>query len=129
MSVDSTTLYRHAGYWDLEQIASRGWNTFHNRLDEPILRLYQNEEYANSIALDWHAEDLISDFAGFVLAFEIQTSHLRQYELESWKEPNSWHYCVPPEKIKEFNEQIIGKIRLLRAFYGDEFKGAKWPDT
>ena len=84
-----------------------------------------NFEYAAQIAKDWNTNDEFSGFAGFVTEFEVSESYFSSFEIQNVGGANHNELWVPAEKISEFNDQIIGRIRVSGAFYGEQFEGEK----
>ncbi len=116
------TLYRPTGLKELELIADSGFKKFPPRLSwQPIFYPVLNEEYAIEIALKWNTEDEGSDYAGFVTAFDVDETYLTQFEIQNVGSDHHNELWIPADKLEEFNQQIIGEIRVTKAFLGEQF--------
>ena len=115
---DTTTLYRPTGEAELALVAESGFTRWPPRLPEqPIFYPVTNEEYAVQIARDWNAT---TDATGYVTEFEVVSDYLARYPTQVVGDSRTHvEYWVPAEDLEEFNAQIIGEIRVIRAFRGD----------
>lgn len=121
-----TTLYRPVGLKELELIEQSGMRSFPPRLSwQPIFYPVLNEPYAAQIARDWNTNDEASGYSGFVTEFSIPTVYFEKFEIQNVGAMHHNELWVPAEELKDFNEQIQGKISVIAAFYGDQFKGNK----
>lgn len=121
-----TTLYRPVGLKELQLIKQSGWRTFPPRLDwQPIFYPVLNFEYAEQIARDWNRQDAASDYAGFVTAFDVDAEYLTQFEEHIVGGSQHRELWIPAERLAEFNAHLQGEIRVLAAFYGDQFTGER----
>lgn len=122
-----TTLYRPVGLRELELILESGSRAFPPRLPEqPIFYPVLNEAYAVQIARDWNAGDPASGFAGFVTAFDADTAYLSRFPVRVVGAAQHQELWVQAAELGEFNAQLIGPIRILRAFYGPRYSGPEF---
>jgi len=121
-----TTLYRPVGLKELELIEASDMTRFPPRLDwQPIFYPVLNEEYACEIAVKWNLDDAASGYAGFVTAFEVPTDYFESFEIQN---VGSFHHnelWVQADQLEEFNDKIVGSIRVIKAFYGDNHRVQK----
>jgi len=116
------TLYRPVGLKELELIYSSGWNTFPPRLSwQPIFYPVMNEAYAIEIATKWNLDDEGSGYAGFVTAFDMNESYIQKYKVENVGGPIHNELWVPAEELEAFNENIVGEIRMTKAYFGTKY--------
>lgn len=117
------TLYRPVGLKELELIAVSGWKAFPPRLDwQPIFYPVLNQPYAEQIAREWNTEDEFSGYCGVVTTFDLNKEHFNAYKIENVGGDIHNELWVPAEKLPEFNNNIIGLIRVVNAFFGNGFK-------
>jgi len=113
---ETVTLFRPVGKKELDLIAASGYREFPRRLPEqPIFYPVINEEYAIQIARDWNAR-LSDDQSGFVTRFEVRKAYLDQYETHIVGGRIHEEYWIPAEKLKEFNENLVGTIKVIAEF-------------
>ena len=118
-----TTLYRPVGLKEMELIVESGWKKFPPRLEwQPIFYPVLNQQYAEQIALDWNTKDEFSGFCGIVTAFDVNNIYLEQYEVQNVGGAIHNELWIPSEKLEEFNQNIIGEIKIVRAYFGNNFK-------
>ncbi len=65
------------------------------------------------IARDWNVS---RDGAGYVTQFEVLTSFLAAYIPQEAGGQALKEYWIPAEDLEKFNEAIVGKITVVRAF-------------
>jgi ribA/ribD-fused uncharacterized protein len=107
-------LYRPVGSKELALIKQSGWKAFPPRLPEqPIFYPVLNEEYASKIAKEWNVP---SSGSGFVTKFEVEKDYVFNYEIQHVGSDDHNELWIPSEKLEEFNNHIIGKIRVIREF-------------
>ncbi|HYG77617.1 MAG TPA: ADP-ribosylation/crystallin J1 [Planctomycetota bacterium] len=120
------TLFRPVGLREMQLIAEAGYKAFPPRLPEqPIFYPVTNLQYAESIAREWNAPDPRCGHVGFVTAFELPLNYLHEFEERIVGSAICSELWVPAEKLPEFNAQICGQIRVIRAFYGDSYAGPR----
>jgi hypothetical protein len=113
---ETVTLFRPVGKTELGLIAASGYREFPPRLPEqPIFYPVTNEEYAIQIARDWNAR-LSVDRSGFVTRFEVRKAYLDLYETHIVGGRKHEEYWIPADELKEFNENLVGKIEVIAEF-------------
>ncbi len=118
-----TTLYRPVGQKELDLIKESGNRKFPPRLEwQPIFYPVMNQAYAEQIALEWNTKDAFSGYAGYVTAFDLPDNYLKQFDIQNVGGDIHNELWVPAEQLEEFNNNIIGEIRLVESFYGEKFK-------
>ncbi|WP_299184442.1 ADP-ribosylation/crystallin J1 [uncultured Aquimarina sp.] len=118
----TTTLYRPVGLKELELIHASGWTYFPPRLSwQPIFYPVMNEEYAIEIATKWNLDDEGSGYSGFVTAFDINEPFLKKYKVENVGGPVHNELWIPAEELEEFNKNIVGEIRVTKAYFGKKY--------
>lgn len=118
------TLYRPVGLKELQLILKANWRAFPPRLEwQPIFYPVLNREYAEQIARDWNTKDKASGYAGFVTEFDVDADYLAQFEEHIVGGTQHRELWIPADKLDNFNEQIAGDIRLIAAFYGENYQG------
>lgn len=111
------TLWRPVGPKELALIEASGWREFPPRLPEqPIFYPVTTREYAIKIARDWNVK---ASGAGFVTEFDVNVDFLARYPVETAGGRDHQEYWVPAEELSQFNEAIVGTIRVV-----DEFKAS-----
>lgn len=121
-------LYRPVGLKELDLIARANFTAFPPRLPvQPIFYPVLNFEYAETIARDWNAKS--NSFAGFVTKFEVQDSYVKKFTVQTVGSRICQELWVPAEELPEFNRHIIGKIQVVAAYYGENFRGEIDPKT
>lgn len=113
---ESIILYRPVGTKELILIEADNFMGFPPRLPEqPIFYPVLNEEYAAQIARDWNAKHN-KDKVGYVTKFEVRKKFLEKYELKVVGGKMHEEYWIPAEDLQEFNQNIIGKIKIIAKF-------------
>ena len=119
-------LYRPVGLFELRHIQESNYRVFPPRLPhQPIFYPVLNYEYAEQIARDWNTKDAASGYMGAVTAFDVAEDYLAQFETQVVGAAIHQELWVPAEALAEFNTHILGSIRVLIAFYGEQFSGDK----
>ncbi|EDP96711.1 hypothetical protein U8527_00210 [Kordia algicida OT-1] len=117
------TLYRPIGEKELILIAESNFTKFPPRLEwQPIFYPVLNEEYAVEIASKWNTKDEFGNYLGFVTEFEITEEEFNKYKTENVGSAHHNEFWVPAEKLEEFNNAIIGRIKVIKVFIGEKFK-------
>ena len=113
-----TTLYRPTGEVELLLVAESAFSAWPPRLPEqPIFYPVTNEDYAVQIARDWNAKE---DATGFVTAFEVHSAYLDRFDRQVVGDTQvHTEYWIPAEDLSVFNAEIVGSIRVIRAFRGN----------
>jgi hypothetical protein len=126
MSQQTRTLYRPVGLKEMQLILEADSRAFPERLPgQPFFYPVLTLEYAVQMARDWNTKDAASGFAGFVTAFQVDAAYLRQFEEHQVGGSLHRELWIPAEELAEFNQHIVGRIELVKAFYGSGYVGAK----
>jgi hypothetical protein len=116
------TLYRPVGITELELIVALDWKAFPPRLDwQPIFYPVLNQAYAEQIAKEWNTEDDFSGYCGIVTRFRINEEHFLTYRAENVGAEMHNELWVPAERLDVFNQNIVGNIEVINAFFGSLF--------
>jgi NAD-dependent deacetylase len=116
------TLYRPTGANELELIIDSGMKRFPPRLYwQPIFYPVLNLKYAAEIAEHWNMRDVESDGVGFVTAFDIPDEYFKKFPVQTVGLDHHQELWIPAEQLEEFNDMIIGGIRVEKAFVGKKF--------
>lgn len=117
-------LYRPVGIKELQLIVEAEYKAFPPRLfHQPIFYPVLNEEYAIQIARDWNTTDPASGYAGFVTRFEIPDTYAAQFPVQIVGGRTHQELWVPAEELDAFNQQLVGQIEVIGAFYGASYQG------
>jgi len=117
------TLYRPVGQKELDLIEASGYTKFPPRLEwQPIFYPVMNQAYAEQIALLWNTKDEFSGYAGYVTAFDLPEAYINKFQVQNVGGEIHNELWVPSEELEEFNNNIAGEIRVVRAFYGEKYK-------
>ena len=118
-----TTLFRPVGLKEMELIAESNFKKFPPRLDwQPIFYPVLNQQYAEQIALEWNTVDEFSGFCGIVTAFDVNSNYVNKFEIQNVGNKIHNELWIPSEELEEFNKNIIGKIKISNAFFGNNYK-------
>lgn len=110
----TATLWRPVGPQELKLIEASGWRAFPPRLPEqPIFYPVTTREYAIKIARDWNVP---SSGSGFVTEFDVPAEFLARYPVETAGGRAHQEYWIPAEELRQFNEAIVGPIRVVDRF-------------
>lgn len=113
------TLYRPVGEKELQLITDSGFKRFPPRLEwQPIFYPVMNQQYAEQIASEWNTKDEFSGFTGHVLAFDLPEEYLLQFPVQNVGGEIHNELWIDSTQLVEFNDKIIGEIRLIKSFYG-----------
>lgn len=117
------TLYRPVGQKELDLIIASVHKYFPPRLEwQPIFYPVMNQAYAEQIALEWNTKDEFSGYAGYVTAFDLPEDYLQQFPVQNAGGEMHNELWIPAEQPEEFNKKIIGEIRVVNSFYGENYK-------
>ncbi|HOM02117.1 MAG TPA: hypothetical protein PLH43_04740 [Acetivibrio sp.] len=117
-------LYRPVGLKELLKIIELEFKGFPPRLPEqPIFYPVLNMGYAEEIASKWNTEDPVSNFVGYVLEFDVENAYISKYKAETVGNKNHKELWIPAQDLETFNKNIIGFIRIVKAYYGDKYSG------
>lgn len=118
-------LYRPVGIRELELIKQSGMTEFPPRLPEqPIFYPVLNRKYACQIAREWNTKSA-PGYAGFVTEFDVEDEYASKFEAKTVGAFVHKELWVPAEELNEFNKHIIGKIKVIECYYGEDYKGSK----
>lgn len=107
-------LYRPIGPRELELIKQADYKRFPPRLPgQPIFYPVLQEKYANEIAEKWNFNDYT---VGYVTRFIVNESYLLQYDIKTVGGSGRKEYWIPADELDEFNNNIIGYIKVVREF-------------
>jgi hypothetical protein len=114
------TLYRPTGQKELDLIKASNYKAFPPRLPEqPIFYPVLNEEYATHIARNWNAKHN-NPKVGYVTRFNVRTSYLSQFEVQTVGGSIHQEYWIPAEELEEFNQNIVGIIEVIAEYRGED---------
>lgn len=127
---ETVTLYRPTGLHELRLVAESGFKRWPPRLpDQPIFYPVLNFEYAEEIARDWNAKRNDPP-VGFVTAFEVRSEVATRYEIQVvGAQERHQELWVPAEELEDFNDAIVGPVRVLAHYAGAGFTGRIDPST
>jgi hypothetical protein len=118
-----TTLYRPVGQTELDLIAASNYQFFPPRLDwQPFFYPVLNQAYAEQIAKEWNTEDEFSGYVGYVTAFDLPTAYLEQFPVQNVGGEIHNELWIPAEELANFNQRIVGSIRVVNQFFGVKYK-------
>jgi len=121
-----TKLYRPVGLKEMELIAESGYKKFPPRLEwQPIFYPVLNQKYAEQIAKEWNTNDELSSNCGIVTEFEVNADYLDKFEIQNVGGKIHNELWVPSEELESFNENIIGEIKIVNAFFGEKYSESK----
>lgn len=117
-------LFRPVGVKELELIKNSNYKAFPPRFDwQPYFYPVLNQDYAIEIASKWNIMDEASGYAGFVTKFRLPLDYLKQFEVQNVGAHLHNELWVPSDQLTAFNQQIVGQIEILNAFYGEGYQG------
>jgi hypothetical protein len=117
------TLYRPVGKGELVLIQELNFEAFPPRLEwQPIFYPVLNQAYAEKIALDWNTVDEFSGFVGIVTKFDVNAEYTAAFQVENVGAKNHNELWIPAAQMNAFNNNIIGKIEVIKVFFGDKFE-------
>lgn len=115
-------LYRSVGLQELALIYDSGMQAFPASLpQQPIFYPVLQLEYARQIAMDWNVKR--EALAGYVLQFKVEDEYIAQFEEHAVGESHYQELWIPTEELEEFNNHIVGHIKVVEAHFGDSFQG------
>lgn len=118
------TLYRPVGFKEMELILNTGSRRYPPRLSmQPIFYPVLNYKYAEEIAKKWNTEDANSGYVGYVTEFEIDKEYYNTHEEHTVGASYHKELWILADKLDEFNEHVMGNIRIKNAFYGKCYAG------
>ncbi|MGN6492965.1 MAG: ADP-ribosylation/crystallin J1 [Agriterribacter sp.] len=121
--MDTITLYRPVGQKELNLIIASGYKKFPPRLEwQPIFYPVMNQTYAEQIASEWNTKDEFSDYAGYVVAFEIDQDFISNYPVQNVGGDIHNELWIPAEDLEWFNNNIVGEIKIVKTYHGEKHK-------
>ena len=115
-------LYRPIGKREYDLIKETSFNEFPPRLSwQPIFYPVLNQEYAEKIAGEWNTKDANSDFIGIVTQFNVKDEYINKFEKHIVGSSMCEELWIQSEELEEFNKNIIGKIEIIKVFYGEAY--------
>ncbi len=112
-------LYRPVGTKELSLIKQSGYREFPPRLpDQPIFYPVLNKEYASEIAEKWNVQHS-PDHNGYVTQFEVDDGYCSQFEIHIVGRHYHQELWIPAEELSNFNNHILGQIRVIASFSSD----------
>jgi len=110
-SIPHFLLFRPVGPVELKLIEESGWRRFPPRLPEqPIFYPVLNRDYASQIAGNWNVKQSGS---GYITEFYIDRDYAKKFKVKIVGSLMHQELWVPAEDLDEFNNNIIGKIKLI----------------
>lgn len=127
---DTVTLWHPTGLQELQLVAESGWRAWPPRLpDQPIFYPVLNFEYAEEIARDWNAKRNDPPI-GFVTEFVVRSDVATQYDIQVvGAQDQHQELWVPAESLNAFNAAIVGTIRVVSHYAGEQYIGQIDPVT
>lgn len=114
---NATKLWRPIGKKELILIEESDWKKWPPRLPEqPIFYPVLNFEYAEQIARDWNSAQKDHEYVGYVTEFEVDSNYISKFPEQTVGGKQHKELWVPAEELNEFNDNIIGKIRLVATY-------------
>lgn len=111
---ETVTLYRPTGPEELELVEQSGYTCWPSRLPgQPIFYPVTNEQYAIEIASKWNVKD---SGVGYVTRFHVRREFMDRYEIQTVGGAHHTEWWIPAEDVDEMNENIEGKIEVIRSF-------------
>lgn len=119
---NTLTLWRPVGLAEYRLLQESDMQAWPPRLPEqPIFYPVLNRAYAAEIAQKWNTKDSVSGFVGIVTEFEVDEEYASRFDREVVGAGRHEELWVPAEELEEFNAQIIGPIRVVDVFYGEDY--------
>ena len=115
-------LYRPVGLKELQLIIEADFTAFPPRLaQQPIFYPVLNATYARQIAERWNTVDAMSGYVGFITEFDIDDDFAKRFpvQLAGDKDVHQ-ELWVPSEELEQFNQHIVGKIKVIEHFVGEQ---------
>ena len=118
-------LYRPVGLRELELIAASGYREYPPRFVwQPIFYPVVTREYARAIIAQWNSKESEAGHCGFITEFDIEDEFVARYPVQQLGGGRIYRELwVPAADLAEWNEHIIGVIRVIESVYGEGFIG------
>lgn len=65
---------------------------------------------------NWNTKDEASGYVGYVTRFQVRTSHLQKYDVQTVGSSIHKEYWIPADELPEFNDNIVGLIEVIAEF-------------
>lgn len=115
-------LYRPVGLKEMELIAASNFSVFPPRLSwQPVFYPVMNLQYAEDIAKQWNTIDEFSGYCGIVTTFKVKADYIQNFEIQNVGAVHHDELWIPSEELEVFNENISGKIEIVKMFFGEKF--------
>lgn len=112
--VNTLTLWRPTGPEELALVEATGFTRWPPRLPEqPIFYPVMNQDYATRIARDWNVK---ASGVGYVTRFDVDAAYAGRYDLHQVGGASILELWVPAEELEQFNDHIIGLIKVVAEF-------------
>lgn len=119
MSEELLTPYRPVVHAEFDLIRDSGFHRFPPRLvEQTIFYPVLDRCYAEPTARDWNAPDPACGHAGYVLQFQVPAVYASRFPVQSVGDRTAKELWVPAGELEAFNEQIVGRIKLVAEFRG-----------
>ena len=69
--------------------------------------------------------DEFGNYLGIVTCFDVSKDIIDKYPVQNVGARNHNEIWVPAEELEKFNQSIIGPIKVLKIFIGDQFLESK----
>ena len=113
-NIETTFLFRPVNQAELDLIRQSGWMKFPSRLPEqPVFYPVLNEEYAAQISKKWNVP---AYGVGYVTRFAVRKEYFNRFKIENVGGSIHQELWIPAEELDEFNNNIIGKIEVIKEF-------------
>ena len=120
--------YHPVGLKELGLIVRANFEAFPPRFPvQPIFDVVLNLEDAKKIASNCSKQSPSSAF--FVTKFEVQENYVKKFTVQTVGSRNYQELSIPAEDFAEFNRHIIGKIQIVAAYCGEDFRDEIDPKT
>lgn len=114
-------IWRPVGRKELAKIETSGMRAFPPRLPEqPVFYPVLTFEYAEKIARDWNSVRENHDYAGYVVAFEIDDLYAAQFPVQIAGGSACKELWVPAGELPAFNAHIVGLIAVVAVYKNGE---------
>jgi hypothetical protein len=115
-------LFRPTGLRELQLVLQRDLAGWPPRLpDQPIFYPVTTARYAAQIAREWNTKSELR--AGYVTEFAVDDAYVSQFERKIVGSREHEELWVPAEQLEELNHHITAPIRVIDAYFGEEFVG------
>lgn len=111
-------------------IIESNYKKFPPRLEwQPIFYPVLDEDYTSEIAEKWNTRDKAGNYLGFVTEFEVLEDEVNQYPAQNVGARNHNELWIPSEKLEAFSQAIVGNIKVIKVFVGNDFKKTENADV